>query len=451
MSIAPARSAPSALRDERRGVRRDLVRRHRRDEHEVDVVGRRRRRRSSARRPANVAHVAQALGRARAAARCDAGALDDPGVVDADALGDRGVRHDLGGHAVAEARGCVAVRARRAHGAAAGRLAGDRGAGRAGASRYALASSSARGLDLGRRAGCACRGGRAPCPGRPRRSGVAPASCRASIVSRQRTGLRQRGGQLGADVRERLRASRRRRPGSAARAARPRRARRGTARRPAPCSASGTRRRRRAGARGGRGRGRPPRPRASLSRAPERTTWPGALSLATVTPACAAISRGLLVGRADEREHRAACRRPRPSAGRAARRARSASSRSSTPAAASAASSPSECPAATPGSRLERVPAGEAGAEDRGLGEAGALARRAGTDPRPRARCSARAGRGATRATRSRISGVWLPWPGKSTAGAWVSVTKLTPSTLGCPRATSVSSGRQPPGWGVSR
>src|SRR5687768_16907657 len=47
---------------------------------------------------------------------------------------------------------------------------------------------------------------------------------------------------------------------------------------------------------------------------------------------------------------------------------------------------------------------------------------------------------GARRATWSRISAVWLPWPGNSTAGAWVSVTKLTPSTLGTSHATSVSS-----------
>src|SRR5215211_8916983 len=47
---------------------------------------------------------------------------------------------------------------------------------------------------------------------------------------------------------------------------------------------------------------------------------------------------------------------------------------------------------------------------------------------------------GARRATWSRISGVWLPWPGNSTAGAWVSVTKLTHRTLGGPHASSVSS-----------
>ena len=65
---------------------------------------------------------------------------------------------------------------------------------------------------------------------------------------------------------------------------------------------------------------------------------------------------------------------------------------------------------------------------------------------------------GARRATWSRISGVWLPWPGNSTAGAWVSVTKLTQGTLRRVCATSVSSHVPTPrvggcsgvGWGVS-
>src|SRR5829696_4867512 len=52
---------------------------------------------------------------------------------------------------------------------------------------------------------------------------------------------------------------------------------------------------------------------------------------------------------------------------------------------------------------------------------------------------------GASRATWSRISGVWLPWPGKSTAGACVSVTKLTQHTLGGPPASSVGSAAPTP------
>ena len=110
--------------DQRRRVRRDLVLAHRRDEHEVDVVGLEPGvRERAAGGPGG--HVAQALARGGAAARLHAGALDDPGVVDAEAAGERGVRHDLGRAPVAEADDAGGP-LRRERRAVAGRLAGDR-------------------------------------------------------------------------------------------------------------------------------------------------------------------------------------------------------------------------------------------------------------------------------------------------------------------------------------
>ena len=178
----------------------------------------------------------------------------------------------------------------------------------------------------------------------------APASCRASTVSRQRTGR----------VRARRRA-RRGRPRTAAALAqektgkrglvrsRPRRARRGTA----ATAGSIARRVERAGD--------VERQHAAAALAGdllglvERVARAGEDDLAgrvVVGDGDAGglgDRRALVLGR--RRRARASCRRrrPRPSAGRAGRRARSASSRSSTPAAASAASSPSEWPAAAHG------------------------------------------------------------------------------------------------------
>src|SRR5829696_3128802 len=58
---------------------------------------------------------------------------------------------------------------------------------------------------------------------------------------------------------------------------------------------------------------------------------------------------------------------------------------------------------------------------------------------------------GARRARRSRISGVWLPWPGKSTAGACGSVTKLTPPHPGrSTREFGEFSRANPPGGGCA-
>ena len=180
---------------------------------------------------------------------------------------------------------------------------------------------------------------------------------------------------------------------------------------------------------------------SSASRSPERTTWPGALSLATVTRRLRPIGFGVLEVGADERQHRAVV------VGLGHQLAAQddefrASSRSSTPAAASAASSPSEWPAAARGVEVERVPAGEAGAEDGGLGEAGGLADAGkGSSPTSAVQRSSRSG--ARSATRSRISGVWLPWPGNSATGAAGSVIKLTRRT--CPRVSEVTALAPPP------
>ena len=66
------------------------------------------------------------------------------------------------------------------------------------------------------------------------------------------------------------------------------------------------------------------------------------------------------------------------------------------------------------GAIAQLLPAGEGRAEDRGLRPARALARRARRLGSPRRASSSRSGR--WRATRSRMSGVWLPCPGKSSA-----------------------------------
>ena len=135
--------------------------------------------------------------------------------------------------------------------------------------------------------------------------------------------------------------------------------------------ASGTRRRRRGGSRACRARRRSPRSCRARRRSPDRTTWPGALSLATVTPPASAISRAssrLAPTSASIEPLRASpIRRPRRTT------SSSASSRLSTPAATSAASSPSEWPAPALGCRSERVPADDGRAEDGGLCEAGVL------------------------------------------------------------------------------
>ena len=110
---------------------------------------------------------------------------------------------------------------------------------------------------------------------------------------------------------------------------------------------------------------------SSASTLPERTTWPGALSLATVTPPASAISRASSSARADEREHRAVAGLAHQAAaqddelervvaledaggderGQLAERVAGAGARV----------------------QVERVPADDGGAEDGGLCEAGVL------------------------------------------------------------------------------
>ena len=186
-----------------------------------------------------------------AAARVDAGALDDPLVVDADALGDRGrwgrPRRAGSGRGRGSSR-CAAAPG----GAVARRVAGDRvQLGRQRGARHGRVLR--RGLDrTSLRMRLPIRASTLPGP-------TSTNAARAGLVQGEHGlapahGARQRVGELGAHVGERLRRSRRRRRGSAARRSRPRRARRGTAPRPAPSPASGTRRRRRAGSRGGRAR-----------------------------------------------------------------------------------------------------------------------------------------------------------------------------------------------------
>ena len=211
------------------------------------------------------------------------------------------------------------------------------------------------------------------------------------------------------------------RPGSAARAARPRRARRGTARRPAPSAASGRRRRRRAAARGGRARGRPPR------RWRERVAVAGEHDLAG----------RVVVGDGDAGVARRS-RPPPPSVAptSASIEPRSSASAISWPRSTTSAQRVVAVEHAGGGQRgelaervaggggtaveLERVPAGEAGAEDRGLGEAGALldAREGVLADQLGARARAGRGRAARRGRACRGSGC----PGRGTArpGRWV-------------------------------
>ena len=255
-------------------------------------------------------------------------------------------------------------------------------------------------------------------PGPTSTKAGAPASCRASTVSRQRTGRDQGASASSSRTSSNGAALAPEKTGKRGLArSRPRRARRGTAPRPAPSRASGTRRRRRGGMRAASALARrPPRPRRARRAAPDRTTWPGALSLATVTPAClgdrlarprASRRRGRASSRCvglghqaaaqDDELERVVARRARRR--RRARRARRASGRR---------------PAH--GCRSERVPAGDRGAEDRGLCEAGVSLRRAAKGSSPTSSVTRSSSSGGACATRSRMSGVWLPWPGNSRA-----------------------------------
>src|SRR4051812_44905754 len=175
---------------------------------------------------------------------------------------------------------------------------------------------------------------------------------------------------------------------------------------------------------------------------PESTTWPGALSLATVTPPSAAISRAssrLAPTRASIEPLRASpISLPRRTT------SRSASSRRRTPAATSAASSPSERPAAAEGCRSSASQPTTEAQKIAGCAKRVFSSTRAkGSSPTSSVTCSSRSG--ARWATRSRISGVWLPCPGKSAAG---SVALLTPAPSPTSTPGHTLTARLPPGQG---
>ena len=253
---------------------------------------------------------------------------------------------------------------------------------------------------------------------------------RAGVVQRGERlapadGADERLGELLADVRERLRGRAGEDGEGAARAARPRRARRGTAATAGSIegewNAPATGRRivrlpssrglGLGGARSGRGRRR-------------GRSGPGALSLATVRPAALGDLR-----RPRPRRRRRARSSSRRASASAIRRPRSTTSSSAssavrTPAAARAASSPSEWPAAAAARVVgsARQPAIEAqkmaGCWKRVLSST----RAKGSSPTSSRQRSSSSGPRC--ATRSRMSGVWDPCPGKSTA---VGTTGTTP------------------------
>src|SRR3954469_3285975 len=180
------------------------------------------------------------------------------------------------------------------------------------------------------------------------------------------------------------------------------------------------------------------------SRLPDSTTWPGALSLATVTPPSAAIA----CASSSEAPTSASIEPLRASPIRRPRRTTSsrASSRLSTPAATSAASSPSEWPAPALGCRSSASqPVTEAQKMAGCAKRVFSSTRAKGSSPTSSVTRSSRSG--ARWATRSRISGVWLAWPGKSAAGC-VALLTLAPSPT--PMTGHTLPGRLPPGQGVT-
>ena len=265
------------MRDAGRGVRRELVGRGGGDEDEVERRRARRPRRSSARcgrprwRGRSGARTASAWRRSRMPVRGRSSSSSMPrrsaiGPFETTRLG------QAGGRGRATPRGARSGRAvargrwarQRLRSACSAALALVTGATRLRA-RTLPGPASTKSLGAGRV---------------HREEGLAPAH-----------GAGQRGGELGAHVGRTARRSSTSRRGSAARRARPRRARRGTARRPAAIDGRVERAGDgRAASRACRTRARPPRPRRSSSRSPESTTWPGALSLATVRPAASAIA-----------------------------------------------------------------------------------------------------------------------------------------------------------------
>ncbi len=182
---------------------------------------------------------------------------------------------------------------------------------------------------------------------------------------------------------------------------------------------------------------------SSASTSPERTTWPGALSLATVTPPSAAISRASSsdapTSASIEPLRASPIRRPRRTT------SSSASSRLSTPAAVSAASSPSEWPAPALGCRSSASQPTTDAQKMAGCAKRVFSSTRAkGSSPTSSVTFSSSSG--ARWATRSRISGVWLPCPGKSAAGC-VALLTSAPSLTVVRGHTLLSA--LPPRWGV--
>ena len=173
------------------------------------------------------------------------------------------------------------------------------------------------------------------------------------------------------------------------------------------------------GSRGGRARRRPPRRASSASRGAGQHDLAGRVVVGD------GDAGGLGDRRARPRRSRrrarasSRVRRPRPSAAAQDDELAARRRASSTPAAASAASSPSEWPAAAHGcvGRSASQPASDAqkiaGCAKRVLSST--RGERILADELD----AALEQLGRARATRSRISGVWLPWPGNRTAGAW--------------------------------
>jgi hypothetical protein len=161
---------------------------------------------------------------------------------------------------------------------------------------------------------------------------------------------------------------------------------------------------------------------------PDSTTWPGALSLATVTPPASAISRASSSEAPDEREHAAV-------AGLAHQLAAQHDELERVVAAQHAGGGErGELAERMTGGggrmQVQGVPAGDRRAEDRGLGVAGVLTgAREGVLADELGHALEQSG--ARWATRSRISGVWLPCPGNERS-RFCGVAHICTITDGC-------------------
>ena len=156
-------------------------------------------------------------------------------------------------------------------------------------------------------------------------------------------------------------------------------------------------------------------PAGSASAGPESTTWVGQLSLATARPCCGRQFGARSAAAAPEQRHHAPRLRLSHQPPAEHDQLQSVALRQRV-----GGHQRRQLAERMPGHHvLQRLaelgPAGQAGAEDRGLGELGAL-----LDPLERVlpiavpASSSRSGR--TRSTVSRMSGDWLPWPGNRIA-----------------------------------